>query len=312
MRCSRPTAIVPAVACPSSNIARPGITQTLTTMRITPLLIAIMLTALATEAGAQGIIRPKTSTTTKPATKPQPRAQAKRRPAAVANPLQKLAADMVYVEGGTFTMGAKADENYWDVEHAWPAHQVTVSGFYLCRYETTQALWQKVMGKNPSEYRGANHPVESVSWNDIQKFIRKLNALTGKHYRLPTEAEWEWGARGGNRSQGYRYSGSNNIDEVAWYKRNTHDRHMPVGTKRPNELGLYDMSGNVFEFCGDGYAPYTSDVQNNPCPAAADGDHPIRGGSFVDDEDNCRCSYRHGQSPIFSHNRYGFRLAMSE
>ena len=183
---------------------------------------------------------------------------------------------MVYVEGGTFTMGAKADENYWDVEHAWPAHQVTVSGFYLCRYETTQALWQKVMGKNPSEYRGANHPVESVSWNDIQNFIRKLNALTGKHYRLPTEAEWEWAARGGKRSQGYRYSGSNNIDEVAWYKRNTHDRHMPVGTKRPNELGLYDMSGNVYEFCGDGYAPYTSDVQNNPCPAAADGDHPIR------------------------------------
>lgn len=276
-------------------------------------LIIALLMALSLSATAQGIIRhdtpkPQRQQTTKKsaakqAAKPAPKA---------ADPIKKLYSDMVYVEGGTFTMGAKADENYWDVEHAWPAHQVTVSGFYLCRYETTQALWQKVMGKNPSEYRGANHPVESVSWNDIQKFIRKLNALTGKHYRLPTEAEWEWAARGGKRSQGYRYSGSNNIDEVAWYKRNTHDRHMPVGTKRPNELGLYDMSGNVFEFCGDGYAPYTSDVQNNPCPAAADGDHPIRGGSFVDDEDNCRCSYRHGQSPIFSHNRYGFRLAMSE
>ena len=148
MRCSRPTATVPVVACPSSNIARPGITQTLTTMRITSLLIAIMLTALATEAGAQGIIRPKTSTTTKPATKPQPRAQSKR-PAAVANPLKKLAADMVYVEGGTFTMGAAAAEDYWNAENAKPAHQVTVRSFYICSYETTQALWQKVMGHNP-------------------------------------------------------------------------------------------------------------------------------------------------------------------
>ena len=207
-------------------------------------LIIALLMALSLSATAQGIIRhdtpkPQRQQTTKKsaakqAAKPVPKA---------ADPIKKLYSDMVYVEGGTFTMGAKADENYWDVEHAWPAHQVTVSGFYLCRYETTQALWQKVMGKNPSEYRGANHPVESVSWNDIQKFIRKLNALTGKHYRLPTEAEWEWAARGGNRSRGYRYSGSNNIDEVAWYKRNTHDRHMPVGTKRPNELGLYDMSG---------------------------------------------------------------------
>ena len=119
-------------------------------------------------------------------------------------------------------------------------------------------------------------------------------------------------ARGGKRSQGYRYSGSNNIDEVAWYKKNTHDRHMPVGAKRPNELGLYDMSGNVYEFCGDGYAPYTADAQNNPCPAAADGDHPMRGGSFVGDEFDCRCSCRFGQSPTYSHNHYGFRLALSQ
>lgn len=215
MRCSRPTATVPVVACPSSSIALPGITQTLTAMRITPLLIAIMLTALATEAGAQGIIRPKTSTTTKPATKPQPRAQAKS-PAAAANPLQKLAADMVYVEGGTFTMGAAAAEDYWNAENAKPAHQVTVRSFYICRYETTQALWQKVMGRNPSEQKlGGNHPVENITWNDIQAFIQKLNALTGKHYRLPTEAEWEYAARGGRKSGGYRYSGSNQIDDVA-------------------------------------------------------------------------------------------------
>ena len=269
--------------------------------------------ALPLSATAQGIIRHDTPKPQRQQTTKKPAAKQAAKPAPKApNPVMKLHSDMVYVEGGTFTMGAKADENYWDVEQAWPAHQVTVSGFYLCKYETTQALWQKVMGKNPSEYRGANHPVESISWNDIQEFIRKLNALTGKHYRLPTEAEWEWAARGGNRSQGYRYSGSNNIDEVAWYKKNTHDRHMPVGAKRPNELGLYDMSGNVYEFCGDGYAPYTADAQNNPCPAAADGDHPMRGGSFVGDEFDCRCSCRFGQSPTYSHNHYGFRLALSQ
>lgn len=276
-------------------------------------LIIALLMALPLSATAQGIIRHDTPKTQRQQTTKKPAAKQAAKPAPkAADPIKKLYSDMVYVEGGTFTMGAKADENYWDVEQAWPAHQVTVSGFYLCKYETTQALWQKVMGKNPSEYRGANHPVESISWNDIQEFIRKLNALTGKHYRLPTEAEWEWAARGGNRSQGYRYSGSNNIDEVAWYKKNTHDRHMPVGAKRPNELGLYDMSGNVYEFCGDGYAPYTADAQNNPCPAAADGDHPMRGGSFVGDEFDCRCSCRFGQSPTYSHNHYGFRLALSQ
>ena len=276
-------------------------------------LIIALLMALPLSATAQGIIRHDTPKPQRQQTTKKPAAKQAAKPAPkAADPIKKLYSDMVYVEGGTFTMGAKADENYWDVEHAWPAHQVTVSGFYLCKYETTQALWQKVMGKNPSEYRGANHPVESISWNDIQEFIRKLNALTGKHYRLPTEAEWEWAARGGNRSQGYRYSGSNNIDEVAWYKKNTHDRHMPVGAKRPNELGLYDMSGNVYEFCGDGYAPYTADTQRNPCPAAADGDHPMRGGSFVADEADCRCSCRFGQSPTYSHNHYGFRLALSQ
>ena len=166
-------------------------------------LIIALLMALPLSATAQGIIRHDTPKPQRQQTTKKPAAKQAAKPAPKApNPVKKLHSDMVYVEGGTFTMGAKADENYWDVEHAWPAHQVTVSGFYLCRYETTQALWQKVMGKNPSEYRGANHPVESISWNDIQEFIRKLNALTGKHYRLPTEAEWEWAARGGKRSQG--------------------------------------------------------------------------------------------------------------
>ncbi len=276
-------------------------------------LITILILALPLTATAQGIIRhapvtPQKQQTTKrtatrKAAKPSPKAS---------DPVQKLYNDMVYIEGGTFIMGVSADENYWGAERARPAHRVTVSGFYLCRYETTQALWQKVMGKNPSLYRGTNHPVESVSWNDIQEFIRKLNALTGRHYRLPTEAEWEWAARGGKHSQGYRFSGSNDIDDVAWYKGNTQDRHKPVGTKRPNELGLYDMSGNVYEFCGDGYAPYTTQNQTNPCPEAADGEHPLRGGSFVAGTFDCLCSDRSSQSPTYSHNHLGFRLALSQ
>lgn len=137
-------------------------------------LIIALLMALPLSATAQGIIRHDTPKPQRQQTTKKPAAKQAAKPAPkAADPIKKLYSDMVYVEGGTFTMGAKADENYWDVEHAWPAHQVTVSGFYLCRYETTQALWQKVMGKNPSECRGANHPVESVSWNDIQNFIRK-------------------------------------------------------------------------------------------------------------------------------------------
>ena len=129
---------------------------------------------------------------------------------------------------------------------------------------------------------------------------------------MPTEAEWEYAARGGRKSGGYRYSGSNQIDDVAWYSDNTHDRHKPVGTKRPNELGLYDMSGNVFEFCGDGYQPYSAAPQNNPVQESPKGDHPLRGGSYVTHEKDCRCSYRFGQSSTYSHTHFGFRLAMSE
>lgn len=172
---------------------------------------------------------------------------------------------MITVEGGTFTMGASDDdeEAYYNEK---PAHEVTLSSYSIGETEVTQALWLAVMGSNPSRFTGdLTRPVECVSWNDCQAFIIKLNQLTGKTFRLPTEAEWEIAARGGNESMGYKYAGGNDINEVAWYRGNSSSKTHPVATKAPNELGLYDMSGNVFEWCSDWYDSYTdADGQTNP------------------------------------------------
>ena len=153
---------------------------------------------------------------------------------------------MIPVEGGTFTMGATSEMTEpFDWEK--PTHQVTLSSYYIGETEVTQALWKAVMGSNPSHFKGDNLPVEYVSWDDCQTFIRKLNALTGKRFRLPTEAEWEFAARGGNKSCGYQYSGGDELSEVAWFVGNSGDRTHAVGTKIANELSIYDMSGNVCE-----------------------------------------------------------------
>ena len=188
--------------------------------------------------------------------------------------------EMVYVKGGTFTMGAISEQGADAYDDEKPAHSVTLSDFYIGKYEVTQAQWRAVMGSNPSSFKGDNLPVENVSWNDIQKFIQKLNAQTGKEFRLPTEAEWEYAARGGSKSRGYKYSGSNNIGDVAWYSGNSGSKTHPVGQKQPNELGIYDMSGNVWEWCSDWYGSYSSSSQTNPKGPNSGDYRVLRGGDW--------------------------------
>ncbi len=218
--------------------------------------------------------------------------------------------DMVYVKGGTFTMGATA-EQVSDAESVEkPTHSVTVSDFYIGKYEVTQAQWKAIMGTNPSKWKGDNRPVEKVSWNDVQEFIKKLNAQTGKKFRLPTEAEWEYAARGGNQSKGYKYSGSNNISEVAWYRDNSKSKTHPVGQKRPNELDIYDMCGNVCEWCQDWYSisAYSSNSQTNPTGPSSGSYRVLRGGSLLSYSRYCRVSYRGYGTTGDRNYSYGFRL----
>ena len=214
--------------------------------------------------------------------------------------------DMIMVEGGTFTMGATSEQGNDAFDDENPAHKVTLSDYYIGETEVTQALWQAVMGSNPSSIKGNSNPVEFVFWNDCQKFIRKLNSLTGRTFRLPTEAEWEFAARGGNESKGYKYSGSNSIDNVVWYDGNS----SAVKTKSPNELGIYDMSGNVYEWCQDWYGSYSSNAQTNPKGPSNGSDRVLRGGSWDYNARHCRVSDRNHCSPRYSCSNYGLRLVL--
>ncbi|MBO7279020.1 MAG: SUMF1/EgtB/PvdO family nonheme iron enzyme [Bacteroidales bacterium] len=218
--------------------------------------------------------------------------------------------EMVFVEGGTFQMGATSEQGSDAYDDEKPVHSVTLSDFYIGKYEVTQAQWKAVMGKNPSRFQGDNLPVENVSWNDIQEFIKKLNRLTGKRYRLPTEAEWEYAARGGKKSKGYKYAGSNSIGEVAWYDSNSGYETHPVGQKQPNELGLYDMSGNVWEWCQDWYGNYNSSSQTNPSGPASGSYRVLRGGSWYRSARYCRVSDRSFNYPSNWYYFYGFRLVL--
>ena len=218
---------------------------------------------------------------------------------------------MIAVEGGTFTMGATSEQgSEADIDEK-PTHSVTLSSYRIGETEVTQALWQAVMGSNPSNFSGSNKPVECVSWNDCQDFIRRLNALTGENFRLPTEAEWEYAARGGNKSRGYKYAGSNTIDNVAWYGNNSGSQTHNVATKSPNELGLYDMSGNVWEWCQDWYGDYSSGSQTNPTGPSSGSDRVFRGGSWFDYARGCRVSLRYNNSPDARRGySLGLRLAL--
>ncbi|MBR0025280.1 MAG: formylglycine-generating enzyme family protein [Muribaculaceae bacterium] len=225
---------------------------------------------------------------------------------------------MIAVQGGTFTMGATGEQGSDAYDDEKPAHKVTVSSFSIGQTEVTQELWQAVMGGNPSEFKGAKRPVENVSWDDCQEFIRKLNAKTGKSFRLPTEAEWEYAARGGSRSQGYKYSGGNSVGDVAWYDVNSYDKGKSspdygthnVATKRANELGLYDMSGNVWEWCSDWYGSYSSSSQTNPTGPSWGSNRVCRGGSWGRDAWSCRLAYRVRSSPDLRLDNLGLRLAL--
>lgn len=218
---------------------------------------------------------------------------------------------MVYVQGESFMMGSndgEADEK--------PVHKITLSSFKVSKYEVTQAQWKVVMGNNPSKFKDCdNCPVEQVSWNDIQSFLKKINQLTGKNYRLLTEAEWEYAARGGNKSKGYKYAGSNSLGSVAWYDGNSGKKTHPVGQKQPNELGLYDMSGNVGEWCQDWYdSEYYSKSKNltNPVNKNKFTYKALRGGSWLFDDSYLLLTHRSYNYPNIELTYNGFRIGVSE
>ena len=222
---------------------------------------------------------------------------------------------MVYVEGGTFTMGATTEQNTEDYSNESPTHKVTLSDYYIGETEVTQALWYAVMGTNPSDLTGDSNPVKNVSYTDCIEFINKLNEmfsgrLNGMKFALPTEAQWEFAARGGNKSRGYKYSGSNYIGDVAWYGANSGYKTHPVAQKQPNELGLYDMSGNVFECCRDWYGSYSFSTQINPMGPTSGSGRVLRGGSCYSYARYCRVSYRGDSYPSSRISGLGFRLAL--
>ena len=210
---------------------------------------------------------------------------------------------MVYVEGGTFAMGSNSGES-----DEKPVHNVTLDSYYIGETEITQAQWRAVMGSNPSGYTGDNRPVENVSWHDAQEFCKKLSELTGKRYVLPTEAQWEYAARGGNQRKRYTYSGSNNIDEVAKY--DSSGGHSNVKSKKPNELGIYDMSGNVWEWCSDWYSSssYSSSSQINPQGPNSGSYRVLRGGSWYGYASDCRVALRGFSNPSRTKSYFGFRV----
>jgi formylglycine-generating enzyme required for sulfatase activity len=214
---------------------------------------------------------------------------------------------MIRVEAGSFRMGSidgDSDEQ--------PVHNVTISSdYYIGETEVTQELWATVMGSNPSNFTSDSQlPVETVSWNDCQTFITKLNSLTGANFRLPTEVEWEYAARGGNKSQGYTYSGSDTIGDVAWYTSNSSSKTHPVKTKQPNELGIYDMSGNVWEWCQDWYGSYSSAAVTDPQGPSSGSIRVSRGGGWDYIAAGCRCANRNRYAPTYTPDYLGLRLAL--
>ncbi|NLA39893.1 MAG: formylglycine-generating enzyme family protein [Smithella sp.] len=218
--------------------------------------------------------------------------------------------EMVFVKGGCYRMGDTFGDG-WDDEK--PVHEVCINDFYIGKYEVTQGQWKAVMGENPSSFKncGDNCPVETVSWNDIQQFLQRLNSRSGKQYRLPTEAEWEYAARSGGKSE--KYAGGNDVDAVAWYYKNSGSNTHPLGQKRPNGLGLYDMSGNVWEWCSDWYGEkyYSQSPRDNPDGPSSGSYRVLRGGSWGTRPGFVRAAYRVRFNPGVRVYGSGFRMALS-
>ena len=234
---------------------------------------------------------------------------------------------MIYVEGGTFTMGCTSEQGGECDSDENPSHQVSLGDFWIGETEVTQALWESVMGTTVMEQRdkadpswpmsgeGASYPMYYVSWNEAVEFCNKLNEKlrsqlpSGCRFALPTEAQWEYAARGGNKSRHYKYAGSNSIGEVAWYTDNSSSATHPVKSKVANELGLYDMSGNVYEWCEDWYGNYSSSALSGPKGPSSGSARVLRGGSWYYDAGRCRVSYRDHGDPDYRHIG-GFRLSL--
>ena len=214
--------------------------------------------------------------------------------------------EMVTVDGGTFQMLNKTNESKEKLYHS-----VTLNSYSIGKYEVSQAQWKALMVSNPSYHKDCDQcPVENVSWNEIQEFIQKLNAQTGKNYRLPTEAEWEFAAKGGNNSKGYIYSGSNDLSAVAWHSDNSDYKAQIIGGKQANELGIYDMSGNVWEWCSDWFGELSSSNETNPKGSLSGETRVLRGGGWDYWVNYCSVSGRHSAFPSDRIPFYGFRLVL--
>lgn len=227
-------------------------------------------------------------------------------------PIMELIHDMVRVEGGTFTMGATPEQGEEAFEDEMPAHKVTLSTFSIGRYPITQDQWEAVMGNNPSHFIGEKLPVESVSWFDCQEFAKKLSEMTGRHFRLPTEAEWEYAARGGKKGKRYKFSGGHILEQIGWYNENSGNTSHEVGKKSPNELGLYDMSGNIWEWVQDWKGDFTEDDQVNPTGPETGIERVCRGGGWNREIDRARVSYRGDDQPTLRYCSLGLRIVLDE
>jgi formylglycine-generating enzyme required for sulfatase activity len=221
--------------------------------------------------------------------------------------LKTIADHMVLVQGGTFLMGCK------DYPREQPVHSVTLPDFYISKYQVTQAIWSTVMGENPSHFQTSpEHPVDSVSWNMAQEFLHKLRELTGEKYRLPRENEWEYAARGGNLSKGYKFAGADELADVAWYNGTSGFFTHPVGGKAPNELGIHDLCGNVWEWCADRVPKEYEAPEHIPTweQNASSNDRMLRGGSYINYAVFCRSTYRWEDRPDNVENYIGLRIAL--